>query len=127
MIKDYENWHKYKSHLDSRDNPPSINEREVWWCSIGSNIGSEVEGKSKFFNRPVLILRKYNKALFLGVPLTTKIKENRFYIKIDFLGKQQCALISQIRVYDSKRLTHLMGHLPSDEYNKIKKSIRDML
>ncbi|HLD76903.1 MAG TPA: type II toxin-antitoxin system PemK/MazF family toxin [Rickettsiales bacterium] len=98
MIKDFDIWNKLKTKLDSKPTPPSFKEKEIWWCSLGINIGHEENGKNQLFNRPVLVIRKFNKHIFLGIPLTTKIKYNKFYFNFVFKGNNQCAMLSQIRV-----------------------------
>jgi mRNA interferase MazF len=104
MQKDFEKWNQLKQKIDSTNRQIIYKDRDVWWCSIGINIGHEENGKNDFFTRPILILRKFNKQIFLGVPLTTKCKENKFYFRINFKDKEQSAMLSQIRVFESKRL-----------------------
>lgn len=41
MEKDFQGWHQVKEKLDLLKNPPTFQEREIWWCSIGMNIGYE--------------------------------------------------------------------------------------
>jgi mRNA interferase MazF len=102
MQKDFEKWNQLKQKIDSTNKQIIYKDRDVWWCSIGINIGHEENGKNDFFTRPILILRKFNKQIFLGVPLTTKCKENKFYFRINFKDKEQSAMLSQIRVFESK-------------------------
>jgi hypothetical protein len=40
-----------------------------------------MDSKNQFYNRPVLIMRKFNPHIFFGVPLTTKIKQNPYYLE----------------------------------------------
>ncbi len=127
MIKDFESWGKLKKLLDDRADFPTFQMRDVWWCSIGVNVGNETDGKNDFFNRPVLVLRKFNKHLFLGVPLTTKIKENPYYLSITIHGRNQCAMISQMRSYESKRLTRKLARLDERDFNKVVDSIKKMV
>ena len=47
---------------------PTIKERDIWWCSIGVNIGDEIDGKNELFHRPVLILKKFSSELCLVAP-----------------------------------------------------------
>jgi mRNA interferase MazF len=54
--------------------PPLFKERDIWWVSIGVNVGFEEDGKHEKFLRPVLILKKFNKELFLGIPNSDKIQ-----------------------------------------------------
>lgn len=50
-------------------------ERQIWWASIGQNIGSEENGKHGNFERPVIVLKKFNPQTFLAVPISTAAKE----------------------------------------------------
>ena len=53
-------WIGLKEKLHRSDHkPPFVSERDVWWASLGENIGSEVNGKSDRFSRPVLVLRNW--------------------------------------------------------------------
>ena len=36
--------------------PPLVSEGDIWWASLGENVGSEINGKSSLFSRPVVIL-----------------------------------------------------------------------
>ncbi len=113
--------------MQCHTNAPIFKEREVWWCSIGANIGDEEDGKNEFFSRPVLVVRKFNKKIFWGVPLSTQIKDNPNYCKIFFKDKIQCAMLTQLRLFDRKRLTKKMGQLSSDDGGKIRKALREFI
>ena len=64
-------WNNLKYELITiKSPPPNFNERDIWWCSIGVNVGYEVNGKNGPFERPVLIIKKYNNDMFFGLPLT---------------------------------------------------------
>ena len=127
MEKDFDRWHALKSWLHQQHNQPTFQEREVWWCSIGLNVGHEEDGKNDYFNRPVLILRKFNKQLFWGVPLTTRIKESPHYYIIDFRSKKQCVMLTHLRLYDSKRLTHKAGKIGSGQFRSVRNALADRL
>ena len=61
-MKDFDNWNKEKKILESTANETLVfHEREIWWCSIGLNVGDEQDGKNDYFERPVLVIRKFNK------------------------------------------------------------------
>ena len=123
MDKDFNKWNELKVRLDQKEKVPTFKQREIWWSHIGINIGDEENGKSENYHRPILIIKKFNKKIFLGVPLTTKIKDNPYYHKISFKDKIQCAMSSQIRIMDAKRLDRKMGKLTSDEFEKLKNDI----
>ena len=127
MQKDFDSWNALKQKLDSLDHLPFFHEKEVWWSSVGINIGSEIYGKGATFSRPVLILRKFSKRSFLGIPLTTKIKDNFGYHKFLFHGKEIYAVISDIKKMDSKRLGDKIGELPSNKFGEIKKEVAKMI
>ena len=59
----------------------------------------------------------------MAIPLTTQIKEKLHYHKIIFNQRQQCAMLLQVRVLDSKRLDRKMGSLTREEFNKLKESL----
>lgn len=61
-------------------------EREIWWRSIGTNIGTEEDGKNAHFERPVLVLRKFNRDIFLGLPLTSTRKDHRYHFHYRLKG-----------------------------------------
>jgi mRNA-degrading endonuclease toxin of MazEF toxin-antitoxin module len=124
---EFDSWNILKKKLDSNHLFPTFQEREIWWCCIGINVGHEENGKNQLFNRPVMIVKKFNKNIFLGIPLTSKIKDNRFYHKIHLQGKDQSAMLSQIRVFESRRLTHKMAKITRDQFDKIKEQIKDMI
>ena len=44
--------------------------------------------ENQFYNRPVLIVRKFNPHIFFGVPLTTKIKQNPYYLPMRFKDRE---------------------------------------
>ncbi|MBU6339047.1 MAG: type II toxin-antitoxin system PemK/MazF family toxin, partial [Rickettsiales bacterium] len=60
---------------------------------------------------------------FLGIPLTTQIKDNPYYHQIIFQNKTQCAMLSQIKILDAKRLDRKMGKLTSEEFEKLKEDL----
>ena len=64
MPDDFDKWNNKKKQLHVRTNAPTFKEREVWWCSLGANIGTEQNGKGQNFTRPVLVLRKFSTSQF---------------------------------------------------------------
>lgn len=89
--------------------PPLFREGEMWWCLIGENVGIEVNGKGDKFTRPVLILKKYDRYSFLGLPMTTKSKTGTWYATVTFKEQTQTVVLSQGRVFDYRRLKEKNG------------------
>lgn len=127
MQKNFEKWINKKEELNNRISVPNFKERNIYWCGVGENVGDEENGKGEFFSRPVLIIRKFNRNLFWGVPLTTKNKENKFYIKITFDKKEQSAMITHLRLMDAKRLYKRIGILDEKDFNKIIEEVNNVL
>lgn len=116
MKRDYVSWYKIKAKLEAVQNGAQFSEREVWWASIGVNIGDEEDGKNGFFERPVLVVKKYNKGLFLAMPLSTAKKMSKFYYPISVGDEDGIALLSQGRVISSKRLQRRLGKITPAQY-----------
>jgi len=111
MEKDFDNWHNKKKEAQNIEKRPLFSEGQVWWCSLGVNIGDKQDGKGENFTRPVLILKKFNRNICLVIPMSTQIKEHPFYHKIYFKGKYQSLLILQMRTIDTKRFKDKMGEV----------------
>lgn len=60
MEKNFDEWSVLKQNLDKTQKLILFKEQDIWWCSIGLNVGSEANGKNEYFSRPVLIVRKFN-------------------------------------------------------------------
>jgi mRNA interferase MazF len=127
MEKEFEKWSIKKEILDKRIGLPLTRERDVFWCSIGINIGDEENGKNDLFSRPVLIFKKFSSNLFRGIPMTSKNKNNDYYIQVEFKGLVNSVMISHLRLYDIKRLGLRMGRIGNTEYDKIIKSITNLI
>jgi mRNA interferase MazF len=125
MVKDYLlsllNWTKATISLYGKRSEPTFKEGEIWWCSIGMNIGIEIFGKGKSFSRPVVVFKKIAKNSFLGLPLTTQLKEGSWYVPVSYGGITCRAILSQARVFDRKRLIKIMGTLSRKNFENIKK------
>ena len=127
MNRDYVGWYKLKSEIERRPAQERFHQREIWWCSFGANIGFEEDGKNSQFERAVLIIRKFNKELFLGVPLTTKRKDNRFYHPITIGDQLGSVMVSQVRVLSSRRLGRKLTRIGKKSFHDICASIGELL
>jgi len=104
-------WNVLKLKLHKGHVAPHISEGEVWWVSCGENIGVEINGKSKSYTRPVLVYHKFNRESFLGIPFTTQKHTGSWYVPFKFQGRQNYAVLNQIRCFDARRLHRRMGRL----------------
>jgi len=126
--KDFDRWNEVKKHLDSKAGPMNlVNKGEVWWCSLGVNIGHEQNGKRDLFDRPVIVLKKFSSDGFLIIPITSKIKRGPYYRTFVHGQLIQCALISQIRFVSNLRLRKWIYKMDVVAFNQIYSAVRDML
>ena len=79
MDQDFDNWNIKKKEL-SNGKRVYFHKGEVWFTSIGKNLGDEEDGKNS----------------------------------------GSTAILSQIRLFDAKRLLRPMGRINNDELNEIK-------
>ena len=72
---DFDKWNELKKIIEKKENFLKFRERDIWFIHLGKNIGSEQNGKGNEFLRPVLVLKKFSKRYFLGVPLSSQKKQ----------------------------------------------------
>ena len=124
MKKDFDKWNKKKKQLENREDTPFYHEREVWWCSLGVNVGFEQDGKRDEFSRPVLVLKGFSKEVFLCVPLTTREKKGKYYCSIALGDKMsRKVILSQIRLVDTKRLQEKITTIDKNQFQEIKQAV----
>jgi hypothetical protein len=101
--KDFKSWNSLKEQLHNDKINFRYRERDIFFMYVGVNIGFEQDGDKKFL-RPVLVYKKFNKHVFLGIPLTSKIKEDKFHYEFNYIDDTRSfAILSQIRLFDIKR------------------------
>lgn len=120
--KDFDGWNIMKKKLNGRNQELSFYEKEIWWCSMGVNVGSEEDGKGDRFLRPVYILKKISSKTFIGIPLTSILKEDYAHMSFYFDYCLSTAIISQIKVFDKKRLIEFIGTTSDYLHRKMKKT-----
>ncbi len=120
-MKDFSCWFPKKVQLDALEHkPPFVSVRDIWWVSIGENIGSEINGKSELFSRPAIIFRKLSHGLYFVIPTSTKSKEGTWYVPFTHNDRDVVACLHQCRVIDYRRLSTKLGQIDTDDYRRIK-------
>ena len=127
MKKDFDKWNKNKKELDESNQSVDFHEREIWWCSIGINIGSEQHSQTNDFSRPVLVVRKFTRDIFWGIPLTTRIRKADFRIPLDVGDIKNDILILQMRSYDRKRLIRKITTVSKKDFIEITDFMKGLL
>lgn len=128
MKKDFDGWNNIKQELHGATDTPFCNEREVWWCSLGLNIGFEQDGSGEDYRRPVLIFKHMGGQTYLVVPLTISPKTHPMRLPIGVVGGRSAyTALSQIRVIDTRRLLQKIETLSETVFDEIRKTIKDFL
>ena len=127
MSKNFQDWHTRKSLINNNENRLFFHEREVWSASIGANIGFEQDGKGCSFLRPIIIIKKFNNEIFWCLPLTRNQKKGKYYSSFILNNSISTAILSQIRLIDSKRLQYKIGDISQRDYVDIKEKLKQFL
>ncbi len=126
--KDFSKWTQQKKDIHNDKERPFFHEREIWFAQLGENIGFEQDGRGKNFLRPLIVFKKFNKEVFLAIPLTTNQKTGKFYFNFTFIGEEvSTAILSQIRLVDAKRLVYKTGSISPDDFVVLKEKFKQLI
>lgn len=126
----FDKWNAKKQEINLNINQKKLaifHERDVWWVSIGLNIGKEIYGKSNVFSRPVLVFKKFSSRLFIGIPLSSKVLKGTWFMTINILGKRRTALLYQLRLFDSLRLYSKIDKISDVDFTEVKEKTGSLL
>ena len=127
MEKEFDVWNEIKKSVNEKPDNFGVHEREIWWLSLGVNVGVEIDGKSRDFERPVLILRKFNREMTWVLPMTSNGRDPRFYEKYLFGGKEYFVVLTQIRTVSTKRFLRKIGMMSKDDFERIKQKLVEFI
>lgn len=120
-------WAKVKVRLHLKESRFYFKERDVWWVSLGINVGSEENGKNEKFERPVLVLKKFNHDMFLSIPFTSQNQGHKYSFTLFYQKKETFLILSQIRLISSKRLIRKVRRIDKSEFFEIKTRLKNLL
>ncbi len=127
-MKDYTVWHNIKTKMHNEKERPFFHEREVWFCSLGANIGFEQDGRGAEYLRPVVIIKKFNNEICWVIPLTKNEKKGRYYFSFSYTNYVvSTAILSQIRLIDSKRFEYKSGTMNEFDFAVLKQKLTQLL
>jgi hypothetical protein len=127
MKQKFNNWNELKQKLESKK-PLPFKQGEIYFMSVGQNIGYEVYGKKDLFLRPVLVYRKLSKQTFIGIPLSSKQKDGTYFFTFRYTQKTlSTALLNQIRVFDIKRAEYYDGKIKISDLAKLKDKVLELM
>jgi len=131
VLREFVTWTKLKAKLHlSKADELYFKNREVWWASVGLNIGFEVKGKGENFARPVIILKALSPHTCLIIPLTKSDKRKNLFPMGKITEDQDYksfALLEQVRLIDKKRLEEKVGTVSEEIFTDLKKSFSDFI
>jgi len=118
--KNFKEWFFSKEKIENKKRKVFFHEREIWWCSLGLNVGFEQDGKGDEFTRPIVILKRLSLDTCLIIPLTVSTKrKNTLLLGILDGDKESFAMVEQIRLVDVKRLGLKIGSINKEKFNKL--------
>ncbi len=127
MHKDFDTWSNQKKKIHKDHVRPHVAEREIWFCALGVNVGFEQDGAGESHLRPVLVLKKFNNEIFWGIPLTRTQRNSPYYYTFTFHdGTRSSAILSQLRLIDSKRLQYKSSVMSQDNFVALTKKLKDL-
>jgi mRNA interferase MazF len=88
----------------------------------------EEDGKGRRYTRPVLIVKGFSRRLVWGVPLSTTENRGKYYFEFPVAkGKNSVALLSQFKVFDTKRFGDFYKRVDKKTLNAVRQKIVDLL
>jgi mRNA interferase MazF len=124
--KDFNKWNTKKEKVNMLTASRQCHAGEIWITAIGVNIGNEIDGKGYAFARPILVLKRCNTNTFIGVPLTKTVKNLEWYVPCKVENTDGSINLSQIRLFDQKRLLRLIHTVNKNEFEYIKLRVRQI-
>jgi mRNA-degrading endonuclease toxin of MazEF toxin-antitoxin module len=124
ILKLLDKWNIKKKNISTKEKLIFVKERDIVFINMGQNVGFEQDGKGDEFLRPVIVYKKFNNNLFLGIPLTSSVKDSKFYYRFEFKSKtdgirQSSAILSQIKAIDTKRVKFKLGVINKTDFYKL--------
>lgn len=123
-MEEYDKWNEVKKDTQKKKRKLGMKSREIFWVKLGQNLGSEEYGKGKDFARPVIIVRRLTRDLFIGIPITTTIKNNDYFHSFTYMNKsrgmvENSAMILQVKTFSIKRVLSKVGIVDKEDFDKI--------
>jgi len=119
---------KEKKLIDrKKDFKVFFKQRDIFFMRMWKNIRFEQNGKWLDFARPIVIIKKFNNDIFRWVALSSKVKEWEYYYNFDMVWIIQCAIISQLRLYDKNRLIKKIWMINKKDFFELKQKIKNLL
>lgn len=116
---------KEKLHSDEYQ-PPHVREGEIWWVSLGENVGAEINGKSQLFSRPAIIFKKLSRDFYFVIPTTTQLRIGTWYVSFKQTGQLRTACLHQARSLDYRRFYSKLGQMDEADFARLKMNFQKL-
>jgi len=131
MDNEYDKWNEVKKVTSKNKMILTIKPRDIFWVKIGHNVGHEEFGKGENFVRPVLIVRKLTKELFLGVPLTSTLRDGDYFHSFEYNNKthglvKNSAMILQLKSFSIRRVMNKIGVVNKEDFELIIEKLKGL-
>mgnify|MGYP003405310517 CR=1 FL=1 len=131
MEENFDKWNQIKKNVQEDEKNRLFKQRDIFFINMGQNIGFEQNGKGENFVRPIVILKKITNQMFIGIPLSSQIKDGDWFFKFEFNIKDKIslniAILPQIRMFSSKRLLNKIGVMKIEDFEKMKDKIKKFI
>jgi mRNA-degrading endonuclease toxin of MazEF toxin-antitoxin module len=127
FLKNFIDWFQLKPQINTNKKRPMFQEREVWMCHLGANIGFEIDGKKSEHLRPVIVFKKLSKETFLAIPISSGSKTGSWYSPSSVHGRAGRFCLNQIRMIDAKRLKYWIERIDDNDFLKLKSDFFNLL
>ena len=128
MIKNFDGWNTKKKQIETESTAVFCHEREVWWCALGVNVGFEQDGSEDGHRRPVVVLKGFSAQTCLVIPLTTSNHDHPMRPSVGLVNRKEArAMLSQMRVIDTKRFVSKIGYISREAFDRIRKTAKELL
>ncbi|MEI6042537.1 MAG: type II toxin-antitoxin system PemK/MazF family toxin [bacterium] len=124
----FNKWNNLKIRIHKSERFLYPKAREIWWVNLGQNIGVEVSGKNHGFERPVVVIKIFNKYGALVAPTTSKMKDDKNFVY--FLnGKSipNAVNMAQTRSVSLKRFIRKIEDMNISDFERVKAKLLSFL
>ena len=123
MEKDFDRWNDVKKNVHREPDIIGLHQRELWLIAFGLNVGVEIDGKHTSFERPGIVLRKFNNQMTWVLPVTSQEKDSPFYERFTFNDQAYYVALTQLRTVSTKRYLRKIGMIPMADFERMQQKV----
>lgn len=121
-------WMRLKLKINLSERKVFPRRKEIWWVSLGKNIGVEIDGKHSSFERPVLVINAFGIDSFLVVSLTSQPKIGKYYFDyINNDNQKRVINLSQLRTVSCLRFIRKIEVIDDNNFQIVIDKIKNYL